>query len=185
MGEEQFIAGVDEVGRGALFGPIFAAAVVYEKSKIPKGLKDSKQLTPRQREKFFDLIENTAEDISVSFVSSFEIDKIKIQKANIQCLRDAVMKLKKNFDAVYVDGYKIEDLPYKQKVFIKGDERVPVISAASIVAKVLRDKLIVNFSDHFSSYGLHKNKGYGTKEHREAIKKFGLTPFHRKSFKIT
>jgi len=184
LGEENIVVGVDEVGRGALFGPIFAAAVIYKKNKIPKGIKDSKKLTPLQREKFFYLIEKTAEEISVSFVSNFEIDNTNIHQANIKCLRNAVLKLRKNFDTVYVDGYRITDLPFKQKVFIKGDEKIPVISAASIVAKVIRDKLIVSFSRHFSKYGLEKNKGYGTREHREAIKKIGLTLFHRKSFKI-
>ena len=184
MGEEIIVAGVDEVGRGALFGPIFAAAVVYKKDKIPEGIKDSKKLTPARREFFFKKIEETAEEISVSFVSNFEIDETNIQEANIKCMREAVLKLKSKFDTVYVDGYRIKGLPYKQKSIIKGDEKIPVISAASIIAKVLRDKLIVEFSKIFPTYKLKNNKGYGTKKHRDAIKKFGRTLFHRYSFKI-
>ncbi len=184
MGGEQIVVGVDEVGRGALFGPIFAAAVAYKKNNIPHGVKDSKKLSAKQREKYFKLIEETAEEISVSFISNFDIDQINIQKANIECLRNAVLNLKKEFDIVYVDGYRINNLPYKQKVVIKGDEKIPVISAASIVAKVLRDRLIIDFSKYFPPFGLNKNKGYATKEHKEAIKRYGLTIFHRKSFKI-
>ena len=184
MGEELIVAGVDEVGRGALFGPVFAAAVVYRENRIPEGIKDSKKLTPRQRENFFEIIEKTAEDISVSFVSNFEIDEKNIQYANIKCMREAVLGLKKDFNIVYVDGYKIRDLPYEQRVIIKGDERIPVIAAASIVAKVLRDRLLIHFSRFFPEYRLYKNKGYGTREHREAVFKFGRTLFHRTSFKI-
>jgi len=184
LGEELIVAGVDEVGRGALFGPIFAAAVVYRKNKIPGGIKDSKKLTTRQREKFFEKIEKTAEDISVSFISNFEIDEKNIQYANIKCMREAVLGLRKNFNIVYVDGFRIKDLPYEQRVIIKGDEKIPVIAAASIIAKVLRDHLLVHFSKFFPEYKLYKNKGYCTREHKEAVYKFGRTLFHRLSFKI-
>ena len=178
------IAGADEVGRGALFGPIFAAAVLMKEEDKIEGLKDSKKLSPQKRELLFSEIMKKAEDISVSFETNFTIDKMNIHKANLKVLKDSILKLKKKPDIIYVDGFYIKDLPLNHIAVIKGDEKIAVISAASIVAKVLRDRLMIYFSNLFPEYFLDKHKGYGTKKHKEAIIKYGRTIFHRESFKF-
>jgi ribonuclease HII len=176
------IAGADEAGRGSLFGPIFAAAVLMRENDFIEGVKDSKKLTPKKREILFNEIMDKAEDISVAFESNFVIDKINIHKANLNVLKNSILNLREKPDIIYVDGFYIKDLPLKHTAVIKGDEKIPVISAASIVAKVLRDRLMVMFSNLFPEYSIDKHKGYGTKKHREALIKYGKTIFHRESF---
>ncbi len=176
------IAGVDEAGRGSLFGPIFAAAVLMKENDYIDGVKDSKQLTPKKREILFDKIMNKAEDISVAFESNFVIDRINIHNANLKVLKNSILNLSKKPDIIYVDGFYIKDLPINHTAVIKGDEKIPVISAASIVAKVLRDRLMIMFSNLFPEYSIDKHKGYGTVKHKEALIKYGKTIFHRKSF---
>ncbi len=176
------IAGADEAGRGAFFGPIFAAAVLLKEDENIEGLRDSKKLTPKKREVLFYKIMEKAVDVSVSFESNFIIDKINIHNANLSVLKKAIENLRKKPDIIYVDGFYIKDLKMKHIAVIKGDEKIAAISAASIVAKVLRDKLIVMFSNFFPQYYLEKHKGYGTLKHREAIMRYGRTIFHRESF---
>jgi len=178
------IAGVDEAGRGALFGPVFAAAVAFKRRNIPMDVKDSKMLTPQKREILYSEILEKAEDISICFASNFQIDKLNIHKAGINIMRQAVLNLGNKISLVFVDGFEINNLPLNQVAVKKGDQKIPVISAASIIAKVARDKLMILFSQLFPEYNLEKHKGYGTREHIEIIKKRGETIFHRNSFKI-
>ena len=161
----KILAGVDEVGRGSLIGPVYAAAVILNKSINKKLLKDSKSLTKNKRE---------------------ELDKY-IKENSIWAIGQAstkeIEKLNKKPSLVLIDGNKLPDLKnYKLEYVIKGDQKIPSISAASIIAKVSRDKFITKLSKQFNNYGWDTNSGYGTKEHLRAIKKFGVTKYHRKTF---
>jgi ribonuclease HII len=176
------IAGVDEVGRGSLVGPVFAAAVILNKSIDKKILKDSKSLSKIKREKLFNYIKKNS-IWAVGHASIKEIEKINILHASLLAMKRAIKKLKKKPSLVLIDGNKIPDLKnYNLKYVIKGDQKIPSISAASIIAKVSRDRLITNLSKKFKDYGWDTNSGYGTKEHLGAIKKFGVTKYHRKTF---
>lgn len=176
------IAGVDEVGRGSLVGPVFAAAVILNKSIDKKILKDSKSLSKIKREKLFNYIKKNS-IWAVGHASIKEIEKINILHASLLAMKRAIKKLKKKPSLVLIDGNKIPDLKnYNLKYVIKGDQKIPSISAASIIAKVRRDKLITNLSKKFKNYGWDTNSGYGTKEHLRAIKKYGITKHHRKTF---
>ena len=176
------LAGVDEVGRGSLIGPVYAAAVILNKTINRKLLKDSKSLSKVNREKLFTYIkENSIWAIGQASVS--EIEKINILHASLLAMKRAIMKLKKKPSLVLIDGNKIPKLKnYNLKFVIKGDQKIPSISAASIIAKVSRDRFITTLSKKFRNYGWDTNSGYGTKEHLRAIKKFGITKFHRKTF---
>ena len=178
------VAGVDEVGRGALFGPLVAAAVAYEEGCVPQGVKDSKVLSQRKRESLYGEILHSAKDVSVSMATSFRIDEINVHNADKGALREALLGLRVPVERAFVDGFPLEDLPFPHEAVIHGDASIPVISAASIVAKVLRDHLMALLSVHFPLYGLDVNKGYGTTSHREAVKTHGPTLFHRTSFHI-
>ena len=179
----KIIAGVDEVGRGSLIGPVYAAAVVLNKSINKKILKDSKQLTKPRREILSKYIKKNS-IWAVGKASLKEIEKINILNASLLAMKRAILKLKKKPKIVLIDGNKSPKIKnYFIKTVIKGDQKIPEISAASIIAKVSRDKLITGISKKFKSYKWHLNAGYGTKEHLRAIKKFGVTKFHRKTFK--
>ena len=179
-------AGVDEVARGCLAGPVYAAAVIWPKelddSIVHPKLKDSKKLSKKRREYLKDYIEETAIDFSVAFVDNDEIDKINIlQATNLSMIR-AYKNLKKPKNLVKIDGletFKLND----RTTFIKnGDQKSISIAAASIIAKTWRDKLMIYYSKIYPMYGWDRNKGYGTNEHRQAIKRYGLTRIHRRSF---
>ena len=179
---KKLIAGVDEVGRGSLIGPVFAAAVILN-SKIKKGkLKDSKKLSKNKRE----ILEKHIKKNSfwaIGSASIIEIEKLNILNASLLAMKRAIKKLKKKPRLVLIDGNKIPKLQnYKIKNIIKGDQKVPEISAASIIAKVSRDRLITKISKKYKNYSWHKNFGYGTSKHLKAIKKFGITKHHRKTF---
>ena len=178
----KILAGVDEVGRGSLIGPVYAAAVILNKTINRKLLKDSKSLSKVNREKLFTYIkENSIWAIGQASVS--EIEKINILNASLLAMKRAIMKLKKKPSLVLIDGNKIPKLKnYNLKFVIKGDQKIPSISAASIIAKVSRDRFITTLSKKFRNYGWDTNSGYGTKEHLRAIKKFGITKYHRKTF---
>ena len=178
----KIIAGVDEVGRGSLIGPVYAAAVILNKS-INKGLlKDSKSLTKDKREELDKYIKENSM-WAIGQASTKEIEKINILHASLLAMKRAILKLNKKPSLVLIDGNKLPDLKnYNLKNIIKGDQKIPSISAASIIAKVSRDKFITKLSKQFNNYGWDTNSGYGTKEHLKAIKKFGITHYHRKTF---
>ena len=178
----KIIAGVDEVGRGSLIGPVYAAAVILNKSINKKLLKDSKVLTKSRRETLSKYIKKNSV-WSIGKASVKEIEKNNILKASLLAMKRAIVKLKKKPAIVLIDGNKIPEIKnYKLKSVIKGDQKIPSISAASIIAKVTRDKMITNLGKKFKGYYLDKNSGYGTKQHLKAIKNLGITSEHRKTF---
>ena len=178
----KIIAGVDEVGRGSLIGPVYASAVILKKSINPKLLKDSKSLSKKEREFLCKYIKKNSV-WALGSASIKEIEKINILNASLLSMKRAIKKLKLKPRKVLIDGNKPPDLKnYVIKTIVKGDEKIPEISAASIIAKVERDKLMKKMSFSFKKYGWDNNAGYGTKDHIKAIKKFGVTRFHRKTF---
>ena len=178
----RFVAGVDEVGRGSLIGPVYAAAVILNKSINKKLLKDSKSLTKSKRDTLSKYIkENSVWSIGKASVN--EIEKINILQASLLAMKRAIKKLKKKPTLVLIDGNSLPEIKnYKLKSIIKGDQKIPVISAASIIAKVTRDKMISNLGKKFRGYYWDRNYGYGTKQHLKAIKNLGITSHHRKTF---
>ena len=178
----KIVAGVDEVGRGSLIGPVYAAAVILNISINKKILKDSKSLTKSKREILSKYIKKNS-TWSIGKASVKEIEKINILNASLLAMKRAIVKLKKKPALVLIDGNKIPEVKnYNLKSIIKGDQKIPSISAASIIAKVTRDKMITNLGKKFKGYYLDKNSGYGTKQHLKAIKKLGITSEHRKTF---
>ena len=178
----KIIAGVDEVGRGSLIGPVYAAAVILNKSINLKFLKDSKSLTKKKREFLSNYIKKNS-IWAIGKASNKEIDKINILQASLLAMKRAIKKLKKKPSHILVDGNKLPDLMnFKMKAIVKGDQKIPAISAASIIAKVSRDKFIISLAKKNSGYYWHQNFGYGTKQHLSAIKKLGVSKHHRKSF---
>lgn len=176
------VAGVDEAGRGAWAGPIVAGAVILDKDFEPKMVNDSKKLTKKQREKMFVHIARHAVSWSVAVVPAEEIDRLGIQDANRVALERAVHRLHVKPHAVLVDAMPISLGRTKSKAIIRGDAKVLSIAAASIVAKVVRDSLMEHESQRFPLHAFHQHKGYGTARHATALKKYGLTPLHRRSF---
>ncbi len=178
----KIIAGVDEVGRGSLIGPVYAAAVILNKSVNTKILKDSKTLTKEKRKNLFNYIRKNS-IWAIGKASVKEIDKINILRASLLAMKRAIKKLKKKPSQILVDGNKIPDLKnYKLKAIIKGDKKIPSISAASIIAKVTRDNFIRTLAKKNKGYHWDQNFGYGTKQHLRAIKKLGVNKHHRKTF---
>ena len=175
-------AGVDEVGRGSLVGPVYAAAVILNNSIKKKFIKDSKKLTKSKREILSKYIKKNS-IWAVGKASVKEIEKLNILNASMLAMKRAIKKLDKKPKKVLIDGNQIPKMKNDNlKYIIKGDEKIPEISAASIIAKVERDKLMKKMSLSFKKYGWDNNAGYGTKDHIKAIKKFGVTRFHRKTF---
>ena len=178
----RIVAGVDEVGRGSLIGPVYAAAVILNKSINKKLLKDSKGLTKTKREVLSRYIKkNSIWAIGKSSVK--EIEKINILQASLLAMKRAIKKLKKKPTLTLVDGNKLPEIKnYSLRSIIRGDQKIPSISAASIIAKVTRDKVITNLGKKFKGYHWDQNCGYGTKQHLKAIKNLGITSHHRKTF---
>tara|TARA_B100000575_G_C22891681_1_gene518899 strand:- start:8 stop:586 length:579 start_codon:yes stop_codon:yes gene_type:complete len=177
------VAGVDEVGRGSLVGPVYAAAVIFKSRVKKKNILDSKKLNKNQREKLLKYIKKNS-FWAVASASLKEIEKKNILNASLLAMKRAVHKLRLKPNLVLVDGNKIPVLKnYRVKAIIKGDQKIKEISAASIIAKVSRDKFIDKLSRKFTNYKWNSNAGYGTSEHLKAIKKYGVTKFHRKTFK--
>ena len=178
----RIIAGVDEVGRGSLIGPVYAAAVILNKSVDKRLLKDSKCLSKRKREEIYSYIKKNS-IWTIGRASVKEIEKMNILQASLLAMKRAITKLKKKPSLVLVDGNKLPNLKnYHLKYVIKGDQKIPSISAASIIAKVSRDRFIATLSKKFKNYGWDTNSGYGTKKHIRTIKKLGVTKYHRKTF---
>ena len=177
--------GCDEAGRGCLAGPVVASAVILPKGLIIEGLNDSKKLTSNKREYLSKLIKESALAWGIGIVSSKEIDKINILNASFLAMHRALDKLNKDFKLILVDGPYFNKYKTKNHIcIIKGDGKIDSIAAASIIAKDHRDKLMISLGNRFEEYKWQKNKGYPTREHREALKKHGTTNFHRKSFKL-
>jgi ribonuclease HII len=175
------VAGVDEVGRGSLFGPVVAAAVVLSPERTIRGLNDSKQIEPEMRETLSERIRERAVCWAIAAVDAATIDSINIYQASRLAMRLAVSRLSPEPDFLLTDAVPIE-LPLPQRALIKGDERCHAIAAASIIAKVYRDACMRVWDEVFPGYGLASHKGYSTPEHCRAIKQFGPTPLHRLSF---
>ncbi|MEZ5523803.1 MAG: ribonuclease HII [Pseudomonadales bacterium] len=176
------IAGVDEVGRGPLAGPVVAAAVILDPENPIEGLADSKKLTEKRREALFPLIQERALAWCVARASEAEIDQLNILQASLLAMRRAVMGLSQQPERVLVDGNRCPELPYPSEAIVKGDSRVPAISAASILAKVIRDNEMVALDETYPGYGFAAHKGYPTSQHLSALEKLGVTPIHRRSF---
>jgi ribonuclease HII len=178
----RFVCGVDEVGRGPLAGPVVAAAVILPPGELINGVADSKTLTPIQRNLLYDIIMEKALTVGLGASSPTSVDRIGILNATHQAFLRAVSHLTITPDHLLVDGYPI---PYRgsQTALIKGDQRCQSIAAASIIAKVTRDRLMIALDPRYPAYGFARHKGYGTAFHREALQRYGPCPIHRRSFR--
>ena len=175
------IIGVDEVGRGPLAGPVISAAIILNKEKIPEGINDSKKLSKKKREVINEEL-ISQHNFAIGIASVEEIDKINILQASLLAMKRAVLNLNIKPQTILVDGNKLPDLEYNMYPIIKGDSKSISIAAASIIAKVYRDKLMQDLSLQYPGYYWEKNSGYGTKQHLLALNNLGVTPIHRKSF---
>lgn len=179
--EKGIVAGFDEVGRGPFAGPVMAAAVILDQNNIPDGIRDSKKLPKAKREILFDQILATA-DVGIGEASPEEIDRNNILQATFLAMRRALGNLKQRPDRALVDGNRDPILGLPTQLVIKGDSISLSIAAASIVAKVTRDRKMCHLAKQFPHYGWERNAGYGTPEHRKGLSLFGVTPQHRRSF---
>ncbi len=181
---EQFsrIAGVDEVGRGCLAGPVVAAAVILDPNRPIKGLRDSKKLSAKKRDELAEEIKEKALAWSVAAMGPEVIDKINILQATLEAMKAAVEKLPVEPDFVQVDGNKLPKWKWLSEAVVKGDDKVEWISAASIIAKTTRDAYMCKIAKLYPQYGFEHHVGYGTAEHIKALKAYGPTPIHRKTF---
>ncbi len=177
------VAGVDEAGRGPLAGPVVAAAVILDDRQPIHGLADSKKLSAKRREALFDEIRAKALCCSIAQASVEEIDKLNILQATLLAMRRAVLGLRLPPKLVLVDGNRLPVLEIRSEAIVKGDEKVPCISAASILAKVTRDRWCKQYHVEFPQYGFDQHKGYGTAEHLAALRQHGACPQHRKTFR--
>ncbi len=177
-----YICGIDEVGRGPLAGPVVTGAVILPKDCDLLYINDSKQLSEKKREELYDRIMETAVSATVGYNSPSRIDEINILQANYEAMREAISKLSVKPDLLLNDAVTIPDVDIPQVPIIKGDTKSISIAAASIIAKVTRDRLMVQYDEIYPEYGFASNKGYGSAEHIAAIKKYGPCPIHRRSF---
>ncbi len=176
------ICGTDEAGRGPLCGPVAAAACILPRGFILPGLNDSKKLSEKKREELFEIIKNNAVSYAVELVSNEIIDKINILNASQLAMRKSIEKLTTAPDLALVDGNIARDFPCNAVTIIKGDAKSPNIAAASILAKVTRDRICIELDKKYPEYNIAKHKGYPTKEHMNAVRKYGPSPIHRISF---
>ena len=176
------ICGTDEAGRGPLAGPVVAAAVVLKKGSYIEGVTDSKKLSEKKREALFNKIISEAVSYSIQFVDEKVIDEINIRNASFLAMNNAVNDLKIKPDFVLVDGNAIKDMTIAHECIIKGDLKCNSVGAASILAKVARDRFMLKIHEQYPEYGFDKHKGYGTKLHYEMIEKYGVLPIHRVTF---
>ena len=183
MNKNKLIDGVDEVGRGSWIGPVFSAAVILKKNINRNLLKDSKKISAKKRKQLANYIKKNS-IYSISKASIKEIDKLNILQATLLSMKRAINNLKRKPNIILIDGtHAPKKMSYQYKTIVRGDEKIPAISAASIIAKVARDTYITRLAKNYRPYGWHTNFGYGTKKHLKAINKFGVTIHHRKSFK--
>ena len=178
----KLICGVDEAGRGPLMGPVVAAACILPEGFQIEGLNDSKKLTEKRREELFDIIIKNAISCSVAIATVEEIEQLNIRNASMLAMNRAVEGLDVSADMALIDGNYSNGFKIPTKTVVKGDAIVPSISAASILAKVTRDRMCNEYDVQYPQYGFAKHKGYGTKAHMDAIKKYGPCPIHRPSF---
>ena len=178
------IAGVDEAGRGPLSGPVVAAAVILPSGYTNGEIRDSKKLTPRKRETLYKIIGDDAISIGLGVIEASVIDRINILQATLAAMKIAVSNLSPQPDYILIDGINNINIPIPQKTIIRGDSLSVSVAAASIIAKVSRDQIMDRYHVLYPQYNFLKNKGYGTREHREAVKKHGRCKIHRRSFKI-
>lgn len=177
------LVGIDEVGRGPLAGPVVAAAVVLPYNANLIGLKDSKKLSESKRELLYDQIKQVAIDIGVGIVDADRIDEINILQATFEAMKQALSNLKIDYNKILVDGDKIiPGLGVSQEAIIGGDDKSASIAAASVIAKVTRDRMMKAYANTYEQYDWDNNKGYGSQKHYDAIRRYGITPLHRKSF---
>jgi len=176
------VAGVDEAGRGPLAGPVVAAAVILPEDVFIEGLNDSKKLTPRKRDLLFDIIKEKAVAYGIGIVDEKFIDETNILIATKKAMEIAIRSLNPQPELLLIDAVRLEEVDIRQIPIIKGDSLSISIAAASIIAKVTRDRLLEEMDSLYPQYGFKKHKGYGTKEHINAIKKYGICPIHRVSF---
>ena len=175
------IAGVDEVGRGPLAGPVVAAAVILPKNRKIKGLNDSKKIPKKKHEEIFQAVKDNALAIGIGIMDNQVIDQVNIYEATKLAMKEAISQLDPQPEHLLIDAMKL-DLPISQTFIIKGDANSLSIAAASIIAKVTRDKIMANYDQEFLGYDFSQNSGYGTAKHLEGIEKYGVTPIHRTSF---
>ena len=180
--EHFLIAGVDEVGRGCLAGSVVAAAVILDTTKPIAGLADSKKLTERKREYLSQIIQEKALSWAIAEASVVEIDSLNILQATLIAMQRAVAGLQQQPDRVLVDGNRLPSLTMPAQAIIKGDSKIAAISAASIIAKVYRDKLMVDYHRQYPNFSFHLHKSYGTSQHLLEIQQFGFLEIHRKTF---
>lgn len=176
------ICGVDEAGRGPLAGPVCAAAVILPDNTIIEGVNDSKKLSEKKREALFDVIKSTALSYCIAYATVEEIEEINILNATMLAMKRAVEGLEIKADFAMIDGNRLPDLSIACDYIIKGDAKSMSIAAASILAKVSRDRLLYEYAKEYPQYQFDKHKGYGTKAHIEAIREYGPCPYHRLSF---
>lgn len=176
------VCGVDEAGRGPLCGPVVAAAVILNKDDMIEGVNDSKKLSEKKRECLYDVIMQKAIAVGVGMSDVDIIEKVNILNATKLAMKQAIKNLKIKSDYVLIDGNQMIDIDIDAQTVVSGDAKSESIAAASIIAKVTRDRLLIEYDKKYPEYGFAKHKGYGTKAHIEAIKKYGLTPIHRASF---
>ena len=176
------VCGCDEAGRGPLAGPVFAAAVILPKGHVIEGLTDSKKLSERTRNKLFDIICNEAVAYGIAHAEVYEIEAINILNASMLALRRAIEMMNIKPDLALIDGNIARDFPIPAEPIVKGDGKIPCIAAASVLAKVARDRFCAEMDKFYPGYGFAKNKGYATKDHKAAILKIGPCPVHRPSF---
>lgn len=176
------VCGVDEAGRGPLAGPVCAAAVILPEGLIIEGVNDSKKLSEKKREILFDVVREQALSYSIAFATVEEIEEINILNATMLAMKRAVEGLSHPADFVYIDGNKVPPLSIPAECIVKGDARSMSVAAASILAKVARDRLMLSFAEEYPQYRFEKHKGYGTKLHTDMIKEYGPSPIHRMSF---
>ncbi len=177
------IVGIDEAGRGPWAGPVVAAAVIFDAEKIPAGIADSKQLDADQREVLFHRIKSTAVAVGIAIADTERIDRDNILNATLWAMAQAVAQLQVRPRLGLVDGNKLPRLPFPARAIVKGDAKCLSIAAASIMAKVTRDRIMIELARSWPGYGFERHKGYGTPEHKDAIARLGVTPIHRRSFK--
>lgn len=180
--QDFLVAGVDEAGRGPLAGPVVVAAVILDPLRPIDGLADSKLLGEHKRDRLFEIIKVYALAWSVGIASVEEIDELNILQATLLAMRRAVQGLAIQPEKVLIDGNQLPDLPVPARAIVKGDSKVKAISAASIVAKVVRDGIMIDYFKKYPDFSFHQHKGYGTKQHLAEIEQFGFLPVHRKTF---
>lgn len=178
----QYICGVDEAGRGPLCGPVAAAAVIMPEGLIIDGVDDSKKLSEKKREELYDIIVKNAIAYSVVFEDEKTIDEINILNATMLAMEKAIKSLNPKADFALIDGNRSKGITVPNRTVVKGDSLSHSIACASILAKVTRDRLLIEYDEKYPLYGFKAHKGYGTKAHYEAIEKYGILPIHRKSF---